>query len=80
MLNKIAFLGLIGTFPAAANHGQLLISLPEDKRARWSQLPDSYLKSGTIPRSCLGRLIGRLLFSQTSLFGKSARTQLRPPY
>ena len=66
--NKITFIGLLGTFPSKASGERLLISLPEDKRVRWSQLLDSYLKSGTISHSCMGELIGRLLFSQTSLF------------
>ena len=39
---------------------------------------DSYLKEGRISHSCVGELIERLLFSQTCVFGKFARTQLRP--
>ena len=40
----------------------------------------SYLKAGTISRLCLEKLLGRLGFSQTSLFGKFDRAQIRPLY
>ena len=46
---KITFPGLMGTFPAEANRGQLLISLPDAKRANWPQFPNSYLESGMTP-------------------------------
>ena len=35
---------------------------------------------GKISHSCLGKLIGRLSSSQTCIFGKFARTRLRPTY
>ena len=37
-----------------------------------------YLEEGRIARRFLGKLVGRLSFSHTSLFGKFARTQMRP--
>ena len=77
---RIVFLGLLGSFPCTANRYKLEISLPADKRKSWSQLLASFLKEGKISHSCLEKLIGRLLFSQSAVFGKFARTQLRPLY
>ena len=76
----IVFLGTIGIFPCQANDWKLSISTPEEKRAKWPDLLPTYLKEGRIPHRCLGELIGRLLFSQTAIFGKFTRTQLRPMY
>ena len=78
--NAVVSLGLLGTFPSPANNHQLMISLTDEKRTKWSQLIDSNLQTGRISHSCLEKLIGRLSFSLTSIFGKFARTQLRPPY
>ena len=74
----IVFLGPLGHFPCLANGWKLPISLPGEKRAHRPALPSTYLKEGMIPHRCLGKLIGRLSFSQTAIFGKFARTQLRP--
>ena len=78
--NKIIFLELLGEFPCAQNRFQLAISLTMEKRAKWACLIASYLKRGQLSHRCRDKLIGRLLFSQTSLFGEFARTQLRPLY
>ena len=77
---RVVFLGLLGSFPCAENGWRLSISLTDDKRRKWSALLSSYLKEGRISHRCLEKLIGRLLFSQTAVFGKFARTQLRPLY
>ena len=77
---RIVFLGLLGSFPCAGNRHKLEISLPAEKRKSWSQLIASFLTAGKISHSCLEKLIGRLLFSQSAVFGKFARTQLRPLY
>ena len=77
---KIVFLGLLCDFPRRENGYKLAISLPADKRKKWSQLIASFLKEGSVSHSCLEKLIGRLLFSQSAIFGKFARTQLRPLY
>ena len=42
--------------------------------------PPPYLEEGGLSHSCLDKLIGRLSFSQTAIFGKFDRTQLRPLY
>ena len=78
--NKIIFLGLLGEFPCAQNSCQLAISLTPEKRGKRASLIASYLKRGQLSHRCLGKLIGRFSFSKTALFGKFARTQLRPRY
>ena len=78
--NSTVFLGLLGAFPSTANGHRLRISLTNEKREKRAHLLDSFLKEGRISRICLGKLIGRLGFSQTCIFGKFARTQIRPLY
>ena len=55
-------------------------SLTPEKREKWSSLIHPHLAKGELPHSCLDKLIGRLSFSHTEIFGKFARTQLRPLY
>ena len=74
------FLGLEGSFPRAANNYQLEVSLPYDKAFRWVDEIRRYLRAGHITAIRLERLIGKLGFSQTNLFGEFARTQLKPLY
>ena len=78
--NKIVFLGMLGNFPSKENGFRLFISLTDEKRRKWSSMLSSYIKAGSISHRCLEKLLGRLAFSQTSVFGKFARTQLRPLY
>ena len=78
--SPLTFLGLLGTFPCAANGSRLSISLTPEKCERRSKLITGYLQEGRIAHSFLEKLIGKLLFSQTAVFGKFARTQLRPLY
>ena len=78
--SKITFLGLIGRFPTADNKYTLHISLPEEKRRAWAALPADFICERSVSRQELGKLTGRLSFSQTPLFGKFARTQLMPLY
>ena len=77
---KITFLGLLGWFPTAENNYTLHISLPEEKRQAWSALLADFISKRSLSHQELEKLIGRLSFSQTLLFGKFARTQLRPLY
>lgn len=68
-------------FPCAENRYVLHISIPpEKKRASWAALLSDFLTKGSISHRELLKLIGRLSFSQTLLFGKFGRTQLRPLY
>ena len=78
--NSAVSLGLLGTFASPANGRKLLICRTDAKRAKWSYLSDSYIKEGRIPHIRLGKLIDRMGFPQTRLFGKFARTHLRPLY
>ena len=76
--NQIPFLGLLGSSPCSSNGFQLSISLTPEKREKWPGLIRTYLDRGELPHRCLDKMVGRLSFSQTALFGKFARTQLRP--
>ena len=78
--HEITFLGLLGWFPKAANNYTLRISLPEEKRKALSDLLADFVSKCPLSLQDLGKLVGRLPFSQTLLFGKFARTQLRPLY
>ena len=78
--NKIIVLGMLGCFPCAKNQFRPVISLTPEKRDKWTSLITSYMKGGQMPHRCLDKIIGGLSFSQTSLFGEFARTQLRPLY
>ena len=57
---SMVFLGLVGPSPCVANGGQMLISLPEEKRAQWPALIRTYPPGGRISHRCLGKMIGRL--------------------
>ena len=77
---SVVFPGLLGGFPCSAGDHLMSISVPPEKRDQWSQLLDLYLKEGAIPHIYLDKLIGRLAFPQTALFGKFPRTHMRPLY
>ena len=76
----MTFIGLLGSFPFHGNNFRLAISLTPEKREKWPILIRSYLKLGGSPIGFLGRLIGRLSFSKTEIFGKFPRAQQRPLY
>ena len=78
--SPLTFLGLLGTFPCSENGFRLSISPTPEKCRRWPSLIAGYLRGGRIAHSFLEKLISKLLFSQTSVFGKFARSQLRPLY
>ena len=77
---RVAFLGLQGWFPSAENKYTLHISLPGDKRKACESLLADYIHRRSISHQELEKLIGRLSFSHTLLFGRFARTQIRPLY
>ena len=77
---RIAFLGRRGWFPPKENGYTLHISLPGEKRASREALLADFIARRSISTHELEKLIGRLSFSQPLLFGKFARTQLRPMY
>ena len=80
MGREIAILGLNGSFPRAANNWKIEVSLPQEKAWAWIQEINEHLKNGIINAVPLENLIGKHGFSQTNLFGKFARTKLRPLY
>ena len=71
--NAIDFIGLFGGSPSPANDYQLRISLPHGEARRRAVLIDETFKNGPIQLSTLGKLIGKISFSQTSLFGELSR-------
>ena len=80
LTRKSLFLACWGPFHLLGMVASCAFPPPEEKRLKWSTLIASYLKEGRIPHRCLDKLIGRLSFSQTALFGEFARAQLRPMY
>ena len=77
---RVTFLGLRGFFPCRENGWKLQITLPSDKAKAWADYVRSFRQRGSIHALELETLIGRLSFSQTCLFGKFARTQMRCLY
>ena len=77
---SITFLGLLGHFPCKANDFKLSVTLDPPKASRWASEINGFIIKRSISSPELEKLIGKLGFSQTNLFGKFARTQLRPLY
>ena len=77
---KVTFLGLLGHFPCRDNNFQLSVTLTPDKALKWVTEIKGFIRDRSISSHDLEKLIGKLGFSQTSLFGKFARTQLSPLY
>ena len=78
--NQIVFLGLKGTFPSLANGRQLLVTLPDEKANKWADEIVACAQANAIQRDALEKLIGKISFSQTALFGKFPRTMISPLY
>ena len=77
---SVTFLGLAGSFPTVKGGMKLRVSLTPEKAKNWADTMLGVLKEGRIPPHTLEKLIGKLSFSQTCLFGKFDRTQLRCLY
>lgn len=77
---SFTFLGRAIEFPAASNDFNLSISLPPPKRERCAPIILGHLKAGQLSLQELDKLIGDVSLSNTSLFGKFARAELRPIY
>ena len=77
---KVSFLGLLGHFPCQSNNFQLSVTLTPEKASKWVAEIRGFIRNRSISSHELDKLIGKLGFSQTSLFGKFARTQLTPLY
>ena len=79
--NSLTFLGIMGHFPSPFNSFSMSASLPADKALKWSALIRSFLSPPAIIwRKDLESLIGRLSFAQCAVFGRVARSMLRPLY
>lgn len=77
---NITFFGLLGYFPCKANDYQLSVTLTDDKALSWAKEIPTPISKGEISSQSLENLICKLSFSQTNLFGKFARAQIRPLY
>ena len=75
---EVVFLGLLGFFPNPTRDMALEIKLPQDKKDKWITAINGFLGKGTISKDQLDSLIGRLSFSQTSLFGRFGRHMMTP--
>ena len=76
----IKFLGLKGVFPSIGNGMLLRIFLPKSKIEKWSTEVEEILRCGSVEHKPLEKIIGKLSFTQTSIFGRFGRTMLRPLY
>ena len=59
---------------------QLQVTLTKEKASRWHAIILKHIADDTITQIELEKLLGKLCFSKTCLFGKFARTQLRRLY
>ena len=75
--DSIKFLGLKGDFPHLASGMLLRIYLPQSKVKAWSESISDVISKGSIGHKPLESLIGKLSFTQTSIFGRFGRTPLR---
>ena len=78
--SKVTFLGLQGFFPCKTDGYQLSVTLTSEKASKWADEIAGHIRTRSISSPELEKLIGKLGFSQTNLFGKFVRTQLRPLY
>lgn len=80
MCHVRTFLGLEGSFPFPQSGMTLSIDHPLVKRVNWARMIDNILELGVATHSQLESLIGRLSFSQTSIFGRFGRPMISPLY
>ena len=76
----ITFLGLKGSFPSPSNRFTLQIALDPEKASKWSALIESFISAQSIDSNSLDKLLGRLSFATTNIFGKFARAMAKPLY
>ena len=77
---SLEFLGLTGDFPQAESGMILMIYLPQEKITKWPNIIDEILTLGKIQHKPLEKLIGKLVYTQTSVFGRFGRAMLKPLY
>ena len=76
----LTFLGLFGEFPNRDNDDLLRISLTFEKEIRRVGIINTQIATGQILHTELDKLIGRLSFSRTAIFGRFGRAISRPLY
>ena len=72
------FLGLLGSFLVPQKGLILSIELPQGKIAKWPHIIRDRIADGRITSKHLEKLIGKLSFAQTSVFGRFGRSLLIP--
>ena len=77
---KVGSLGVEGTFPSPANAMKLSVRLTPEKASMWIDALKLFLRQSRVGHRVLESLIGKLGCSQTCLFGKFARCQVRALY
>ena len=78
--SDITCLGTMGSFLSKRNGWQLRAALTREKATRRTLTIERHIRTSIISSHELDKLIGKLCFSQTCLFGKFARIQLRCLY
>ena len=74
----ITFLGLWGELPCPDNDMIHTISLHGPKKGNWAYITIGWASKGASPHKDLGELIGKLSFTQTSVFSRFGRALLMP--
>ena len=76
----LTFLGIFGTFPGPHNDMSLTVSLPREKAIRWGAKIREFALLGRIQHKDMESLIGKLSFTQTSVFGRVGRAMMAALY
>ena len=74
------FLGVDGSMPETANNILLPARLPDGKSAKWAESIQDFPTSDATERAWMDKIVGRLSFTQSLVFGRFARTLMRPLY
>ena len=77
---QLVFLGLQGNFPGPETDALLRVKLPGDKKNYCSDRIEDFLHAGSVTHKELESLVGRLSYSQTSIFGRFGRAMMHPLY
>ena len=73
-------LGIFGAFPSPSNDMSLTVALPREKALAWRASVEDILSAGSVVHKDLERVIGRLAFTQTSVYGRAGRAMLTVLY
>ena len=75
---QLTFLGLLGSVPDPEKGLILRAELPMEKITKWSSITREHITDGRITSKRLEKLIGKMSFTQTSVFGRFCRALLIP--